>query len=90
MSLSLLFVGPPSHLENVFSFACQIKLICNQAVTLVHQIKLSYNSAVTLVCHFKSLLQQNRTKEITQSSNNTMKHSFYKSFVLLLLLVMRI
>ena len=32
---------------------CQIKLICDRAVTLAH--------------HFKSLLQQDRTKEITLS-----------------------
>ena len=43
--VSLFFwVGPPSHLRNVFSFACQIKLICNQAVTLVCQIKLNRQS----------------------------------------------
>ena len=26
LSLCLFWVGPPSHLEDVFSFACQIKL----------------------------------------------------------------
>ena len=31
------WVGPPSHLEDVFSFAFLIKLSCNQAVTLVHR-----------------------------------------------------
>ena len=51
---SLFFwVGLPSSLEDVFSFAFQIKLSCNQAVMPV--------------CHFKSLLQQDRTKEITHS-----------------------
>ena len=47
------WVSLPSHLEGVLSFACQIKLSCNQAVTLVH--------------HFKSLLWWDRTEEITHS-----------------------
>ena len=33
-SLCFFWVGPPSCLEDVFSFVCQIKLSCNQAVTL--------------------------------------------------------
>ena len=28
-SLLIFWVSPPSHLEDVFSFACQIKLSCN-------------------------------------------------------------
>ena len=49
------WVGSHSCLEDVFSFACQIKLSCNQAVTLVHQIKLNCNQARTLVLRFKFL-----------------------------------
>ena len=52
-SLCFFWVGLPSHLEDVFSFACQIKLSCNWAVTLVH-------------C-FKILLWQDRTKKSTHS-----------------------
>ena len=47
------WVSPPSYLEGVLSFDCQIKLSCNRAVTLV--------------CHFKSLLQWDRTEEMTHS-----------------------
>ena len=46
-------VGLPSWLEGVLCFACQIKLSCNWTVTLVR-------------C-FKSLLQWDRTEEITHS-----------------------
>ena len=35
-SLPTLQVGLASGLKHVFSFACQIKLSCNRAVTLVH------------------------------------------------------
>ena len=35
MSLSPFWVSPPSRLEDVLSFACQIKLTCNRAVTQV-------------------------------------------------------
>ena len=35
-SLHIFWVGWPSDLEDVFSFACQIKLSCNRAATLVH------------------------------------------------------
>ena len=57
-----LWVRPPSQLKDVFSFACQIKLSCNQAVTLV--------------CHFKFLLQRDRTEEITLSLDNLIHQSF--------------
>ena len=57
-----LWVGLPLHLKDVFSFACQITLSCNQAVTLV--------------CHFKFLLQRDRTKEITHSLDNLIHQSF--------------
>ena len=50
------WVSPPSYLEDLFSFACQIKL--------------SYNWCVTLVSCFKSLLWWDRTKEITHSLDN--------------------
>ena len=33
------WVSLPSHLKYVFSFACQIKLSCDRAVTLVHHFK---------------------------------------------------
>ena len=48
-------VGSPSHLEDVLSFACQIKLSCDRAVTVV--------------CCFKSLLWLNRTKDSPDTSN---------------------
>ena len=48
-------VGLPSRPKGVLSFVCQVKLSCNQAVTLVH--------------HFKSVLWQDRTEEITPSPN---------------------
>ena len=57
-----LWVRPPSHVKDVFSFACQIKLSCNQAVTRV--------------CHFKFLLQRDRTEEITLSLDNLIHQSF--------------
>ena len=57
-SLGLFWVGPPSCLEDVFSFAYQIKLICNQAATLVH---------VSL----QNLLWQDRTEEITNSPDTS-------------------
>ena len=44
---------PASPLKDVCSFACQIKLSCNQAVTLV--------------CHFKFLVQWGRTEETAHS-----------------------
>ena len=34
-SLCVFWAGLPSHLEDVFSFACPIKLSCDRAVTLV-------------------------------------------------------
>ena len=52
---SLFWVSPPSYLEDILSFACQIKLSCHLAVTLV--------------CCFKSLLPWDRTKEITHSTS---------------------
>ena len=57
MSPLFFWLSLPSHLEDVFSFACQIKLSCNWPVTLVH--------------HFKLLLQRDRTEEITHSLNIT-------------------
>ena len=35
-SLRFFWIGPPSWLKEVFSFACQIKLSCNRTVTLVN------------------------------------------------------
>ena len=48
-------VSPPSRLMGVLSFACWIKLSCNQVVTLIF--------------HVKYLLQQDRTEEITHSAD---------------------
>ena len=56
--------GLPSCLKGVLSFVCQVKLSCNKEVTLVH--------------HFKSLLWQDRTEEITHSPN--MYHVFFSHF----------
>ena len=50
---SLFGVGPPSCLQGVLFFACQIKLSCNQASTLIS--------------HFRFLLQWDRTEDITHS-----------------------
>ena len=49
-SLCFFWVVPPSHLKGVFSFACQIKLSCNQAVTLVCHL----NWAVTELKHWSA------------------------------------
>ena len=51
------WVGPHSCLEDVFSFACQIKLSCNWTVILVH-------------C-FKFLLWRDRTGEFTHSPDTS-------------------
>ena len=53
LSPSLLLGRPASHLKDVCSFAYQIKLSCNRAVTPVS--------------HFTFLVQWDRTKEITHS-----------------------
>ena len=63
------WVGLLSHLEDVFSFACQIKLNYNQAVTLVHCLKF--------------LLQWDRTEEITHSPDKTMFGDFLEFWYLL-------
>ena len=55
-------VCPHPGIQGVLSFACQIKLSCNQAVTLTH-------------C-FKFLLQQDRTEEIIHSPDSFIKRHF--------------
>ena len=49
------WISRPSCLKSELSFACQVKLSCNRAVTLV--------------LHFKALLWWDRTEEITHSPN---------------------
>ena len=45
-SLHFFWAGLPSCLEDVFSFACQIKLSCNLTVTL------SYNTGLSITSNF--------------------------------------
>ena len=59
---SLFWVGPLSCLEDVFSFAYQIKLNCNWAITLVH-------------LSLQNLLWWDRTEEITNSPHTSMLFS---------------
>ena len=66
-ALLFFWVGLSSCLEDVFSFACQIKLSCNTGPLF----KLSCNPVVTLVHCFKFLLQQDRAKKITHSPNTS-------------------
>ena len=59
-SFCFFWVGLPSHLKDVLSFACQIKLSCNTSLPF----KLSYTRAVTLICHFKFLLWWDRMEKL--------------------------
>ena len=71
MSPLFFWLSPPSHLEDVFSFVCQIKLSGNWPVTLVH--------------HFKCLLQRQNWGNYTLSQHNHLTSTEYNQVNLFLI-----